>query len=285
MRALRPYLRLSRGARCGTSFLMTVPDMFSRVARRRFRDRACKSAEDDRWLIRAMSEELLERLDLSNITFVRALIIGNDGGHMAAALIKRAILVMTADAGSAGARVQYGVQCDEDRLPFADHSFDLIIAIGTLDSVNDLPGALTLIRRMLMPEGLFLAAMPGAGSLATLKSALIDSADGLRHIVRHHPQIDVRAAGDLLARTGFQLPVADTLTITARYPDVFRLISDLRANGFTNALLERFGLRRDRVAQIANAFSNTANDKIEETFAIIFMTGWSPSKRSSLPST
>src|SRR3546814_13098572 len=101
-----------------------------------------------------------------------------------------------------------GVQADEDALPFADASFDLIIACGTLESVNDLPGALILIRRILRPDGLFLAAFAGAGSLPVLRSALL-AGDADRPAQHIHPQIDVRSAGDLLSRAGFAMPVAD----------------------------------------------------------------------------
>ncbi|MCP5990175.1 class I SAM-dependent methyltransferase, partial [Klebsiella pneumoniae] len=90
----------------------------------------------------------------------------------------------------------------EDALPFADDSFDLVIACGTLDSVNDLPGALILMRRVLRPDGLMLAAFAGAGSLSRLKAALL-AAEGDRPGQHVHPQVDVRSAGDLLSRAGF----------------------------------------------------------------------------------
>ena len=48
---------------------------------------------------------------------------------------------------------------DEEALPFADESFDLIVAPLTLQFVNDLPGALVQIRRCLKPDGLFIGGM------------------------------------------------------------------------------------------------------------------------------
>ncbi len=69
------------------------------------------------------------------------------------------------DPGFAFARAARGVQGDEDRLPFADRSFDLVVSVGVLDQIDDLPGALTLIRRVLAPDGLFLGAFVGGGSL------------------------------------------------------------------------------------------------------------------------
>ncbi len=108
----------------------------------------------------------------------RMLILGSHDGRIAARFATPGRSIVSADAGFAFARASSGVQCDEDRLPFGDASFDLVISAGVLDSVNDLPGALALIRRVLRPDGLFLGAFAGAGSLAWLKSALL-AADSL----------------------------------------------------------------------------------------------------------
>lgn len=182
------------------------------------------------------------------------------------------------DPGLAFARAAGGVQGDEDRLPFADASFDLVIAAGTLDTVNDLPGALALIRRVLRPGGLFLGAFTGAGSLATLR-AVLREAEQDRPAVRVHPQIEVRSAGDLLLRAGFKLPVADAETLTVRYATLGRLLDDLRGMGASNVLIDRSPLRRDALARAAAAFAARADDdgRTAERFEIVFLTGWAPS--------
>src|SRR5690606_31463537 len=106
-------------------------------------------------------------------TFTRVLDLGAADGSFGAVLRGRGLHVVSADSGFAFAHAARGVQCDEDRLPFADASFDLIVAAGGLDTVNDLPGALALIRRALVPDGLFLAGFAGAGSLPHLRDALL----------------------------------------------------------------------------------------------------------------
>ena len=171
------------------------------------------------------------------------------------------------------------MQCDEDRLPFADASFDLIVAAGGLETVNDLPGCLALIRRLLVPDGLFLGALAGAGSLPRLRASMLaaDMASGAA-TPRIHPQIDVRAAGDLLARAGLKLPVADGDRLIVRYGDPLRLIADLRGMAGTNLLrgtrppIVRTGLPAlfERFAADAAADGRTA-----ETIEIVYLTGWS----------
>jgi NADH dehydrogenase [ubiquinone] 1 alpha subcomplex assembly factor 5 len=261
---------------------MIQPDIFSRATRRRFRNRAFASDYDSRWLTRLITTELVDRLSVIKRDFDRVLIIGNDGGELQRLIAPSGSLTHVADPSVRGAANSNGVQCDEDRLPFADTSFDLVLAPGGLDTVNDLPGALVLIRRILRPDGLFLGAMAGAGGLDTLRTVIASVTDPNRIVARHHPQIDVRAAGDLLTRAGFALPVAESHYITARYPDLFRLIGDLRANAMTNALVARQPLRRDQVTQMAARFSAAGNPKTEETFSLLFMTGWAPPARVPL---
>lgn len=188
------------------------------------------------------------------------------------------------DAGFRFARAAGGVQADEDRPPFADASFDLILSAGVLDGVNDLPGALLLARRMLRPDGLFLGALIGASSLPTLRAAF-RAAEGERPAPHLHPQIDVRAAGDLLVRAGFALPVADSETIMVRYPDLSRLIADLRGMAAANLLLGRRILDRATFARLTAAFQALADPdgRITEQFTILFLTGWSPSPDQPQP--
>jgi len=192
--------------------------------------------------------------------------------------------VTRCDAGLSFAGRGGGIQADEDRLPFADASFDLIVSAGVFDSVNDLPGALTLARRILRPDGLFLAAFAGAGSLATLRAALRD-AEVDQPAARIHPQIDVRSAGDLLVRAGFALPVADVESLVVRYGDLGRLLDDLRGMAGTNLLAGRSPLRRDTLARAAAAFAARAeaDGKTSERFEIIFLTGWAPAPSQPKP--
>ena len=253
---------------------------FDRRLRRLRRDRAAARGGADAFLLRHMADELLARLDLVSRPFADALDLGCAGGDLSAALRGRGLAVTSADAGRCFA--QGGVQCDEDHLPFAPASFDLVVSAGALDTVNDLPGALIQIRRALRPDGLFLGAFVGAGSLPRLRRALraAEAAQGLPAGARLHPQIDVRAAGDLLGRAGFALPVADEESLSVRFSRFGRLIDDLRAMAGTNLLQSRarqsFG-RTGLAAAVAD-FSAGADDdgKVPEQFRIVHVAGWAP---------
>lgn len=261
--------------------MASPPDLFDRAARRLRRDRAAGNYAAHDFLRGAMLDGIAERLESVRREFSDVLDLGCFDGSFRAPPGAR---VARVDAGFRFAQAAGGVQADEDRLPFADASFDLVVAAGVLDTVNDVPGALTLVRRVLRPDGLFLGAFVGAGSLPSLRAALRE-AEGDRPAARLHPQIDVRSAGDLLVRAGFALPVAATETLTVRYGSVFSLLADLRGIGASNLLAGRAPLTRGTLTRLAEAFAARADaeGRTAERFEIVYLTGWAPAPTQPQP--
>ncbi len=264
---------------------MDRAEPFDRALRRLRRRRAAVSGADGDYLLRRASDELLVRLEAVTRDFRRALVLGCGDATLAGRLRVRGLDVIAADAAPGLG----GVQCDEDRLPFADGAFDLVLSVGVLDSVNDLPGALALGRRALRPDGLFLGAMAGAGSLPALRRAMhaAEGAEGLPASPRIHPQIDLRAAGDLLARAGLALPVVDGETVTVRFGSLLRLVHDLRAMGATNMLHSRSRRPVGRLGLAAAtaefARQGDGDGRTAERFEIVYMTGWAPAPDQPRP--
>jgi SAM-dependent methyltransferase len=229
-----------------------------------------------------MADELIERLGWVTRDFAQVLVLGMAPPMLVAALQARGMSIT--HAGPVGA----DVLCDEDLLPFEPASFDLVIALGTLDSVNDLPGALIQINRSLRPDGLMMAAMVGAGSLPRLKAAMLaaDEAGGRGVAARIHPQIDVRAAGDLLQRARLAMPVADSDTLIVRYSSLPALVRDLRAHGWTNTLASpgpALGKRGLLAAMQCFAEAADPDGKTVERFEILYLSGWAPSPDQPKP--
>lgn len=221
----------------------------------------------------------MDRLDDVTLPLRKALLIGCPDDSAAAQLRARGIELVCVDPAPALAARSAGQCTAEDALPFAEGAFDLVLSCGTLDTVNDLPGALINIRRVLRPDGLFLGACTGAGSLPRLRSVLLE-AEGDRPMPHIHPQIDVRSAGDLLSRAGFAMPVADLEVLTARYSSLLDLMHDLRGMGLGNVMSrERTGtLTRTTVAKAAALFSAHADPdgKTAENFVLLYFSGWKP---------
>ncbi len=177
-----------------------------------------------------------------------------------------------------------------DDIPLEPESIDLAVSLMSLHEANDLPGALIQIRRALRPDGLFLGAMAGGGTLAELRESLLAAETELSGGAspRVAPFTDVRDAGALLQRAGFGLPVADVEALTVRYDSMFGLMRDLRAMGATNVLVDRSrrpATRRlfMRAAEIyAERFSDP-DGRVRATFATVWMSGWAPHHSQQKP--
>jgi NADH dehydrogenase [ubiquinone] 1 alpha subcomplex assembly factor 5 len=249
---------------------MTPPEIFDRNARMLRRGRTRGGG----FFAETMIDDVFERFDAVKRHFSTALVIGGEA-MLIDALQQRDIAVTVIDPSPR--RANHAV--DEDKIHAVAAQFDLVVAVGTLDTISDLPGALLLIRRALRPDGLMLAAFAGAPSLPVLKAAVAaaDAEYGLA-APRVHPQIDVRAAGDLLARAGFVMPVADLATMNVAYSDLSKLISDLREAAATNVLRERYGVTRGWVKAASAAFAQMAgpDGRTHESLSYIMLTGWAP---------
>jgi hypothetical protein len=142
----------------------------------------------------------------------------------------------------------------------------------------------------LRPDGLFLGAMAGSGTLAELRECLIAAETELTGgaAPRVSPFTDVRDAGALLQRAGFALPVADVESLTVRYATMFGLMADLRAMGATNTLLDRSHVPATRrlFARAAELYADRFSDsdgRVRATFNILWLSGWAPHASQQKP--
>ena len=135
----------------------------------------------------------------------------------------------------------YKIVCDEEYLPFAENKFDLIVSTLNLHHVNDLPGCLIQLRRILKPNGLLIASMFGERNLSSLSEILtsteLEFSDGISP--RISPTVEIKQLGALLQRTGFSSPVIDKDSIEVHYANPTDLLHDLQNMGETNIMLKR----------------------------------------------
>ena len=218
-----------------------------------------------RYLLEDMVEDVVERLAFLRHAPGTALVVGDWTGELARTL------------EAAGCAVTQAAPEDgfAEEAPFPAGAFDLIASLGTLDTVNDLPGALIHVRQALAPGGLMIAQFVGAGSLPRLRDAML-AADGERPAARMHKKVDVRAGGQLLQRCGFARPVADSRGVDVRYGSLLTLVHDLRALGLGNVLvsagpmLDRAALARAEAAFLGGA------ERVTEHFELLTLSGWKP---------
>jgi NADH dehydrogenase [ubiquinone] 1 alpha subcomplex assembly factor 5 len=274
---------------------MAAPDpllVFDRNALRVRRERAAREWQARSFLKREIANRLVERLDDVRRSFPLALDLGCHGDEIASALDEhqkgeRTTIgsLIRADLGLGFARRANGpaLVADEEALPFAPGRFDLVVSAMSLHWVNDLPGTLIQIARILKPDGLFLGAMLGGATLWQLRQALAaaesEIEDGLSP--RVSPFADLRDAAGLLQRAGFALPVADSETIDVEYDNALALMRDLGAMGESNLVVERRrGLARRstllRAAEIYGERFALPSGRVAASFEVLFLHGWAP---------
>lgn len=223
-----------------------------------------------RYILDDMVEDVVERLAFLRVEPRRALVVGDWTGALALALRAGGAEVIEAD--PAGLRA--AMPLDEEQ-PYPVGEFDVIASLGTLDTVNDLPGALIHLRHALAPGGLLIASFMGAGSMPALRGIML-AADDDRPAARIHPMVDVRAGAQLLQRAGFADPVSDGRGLDVRFRSLAGLVGDVRAQGL-GAVLTQGGapLGKAARARALAAFDAMAEDgRVQERFEMLTLSGW-----------
>ena len=266
---------------------MTDPAPFDRRAVRLHRDRAAATVDRVFPILHDAAERLLDRLDDTTRRFTRALDVGGRG-VVAPLLRARGLDVFSCDLSAAMARRNGGpcVAADEEWLPFAPASFDLVVCNLSLHWVNDLPGALIQLRQALQPDGLLLASVPALGTLGELRASLTAAEAELLGGAspRVSPFPDLRDLAGLLQRAGFALPVADVESIAVAYADPFALLRDLRAAGEANAVALRDRRTPPRILfPAALAGMPRADGRVPLTLRMATVTGWAPGPHQPQP--
>jgi NADH dehydrogenase [ubiquinone] 1 alpha subcomplex assembly factor 5 len=257
---------------------MDAMQVFDRAAVRRHRDRAASQVDRVADVLRDAAERLLDRLDDTTVRFTQALDVGGRG-VVAPLLRARGIGVVSSDLSPTMAARNRGlcVALDEEFLPFAPASFDLVVASLSLHWVNDLPGALIQLRHALRPGGLLLASLPALGTLDELRRALTRAEATLTGgaAPRVSPFPDLRDCAGLLQRAGYAMPVADLEMIQVRYASPLALLADLRAAGEANAVRLRDRRPPPRALfPMALAAMPEAEGHVSATLRMAVMTGW-----------
>jgi hypothetical protein len=204
--------------------------------------------------------------------FDQALLIGCPDPSWPERLGEFVGLVDVAEPGPLFAAACGGQPIVEDAWHPAASTYDLVLALGTLDTVNDLLLAFRQIREAMRGDSLLIGVLSGGDTLPRLRSAM-RAADALSGIAAPHvhPRIEASALAPLLQAAGFIDTVVDVDRVSVSYPSLERLVGDLRAMGATNALLSRprFVGRGGRDAAI-RAFAQAGDgSRTVETFEML----------------
>jgi NADH dehydrogenase [ubiquinone] 1 alpha subcomplex assembly factor 5 len=254
-----------------------VATLFDIELRALRRDRAARIGPE-LFLFERTFDDCLERIALQRRRFERALLIGCADPAWPARLRSFANDIEVHDPGHLFAEAAAGTPIVEDQWAPSPASFDLVVALGTLDTVNDLPRALRSIRTAMRPQSLLIGAMSGGDTLPQLRNAMRAADQVTGAATAHvHPRIEASAVAPLLSAAGFFNPVVDVDRFQIAYASFGRLVADLRAMGATNVLAARSRrplLRAARTA--ADRWFIQAGDgrRTTETFEILHFAAW-----------
>ena len=255
-----------------------MAELFDMKLRELRRDRAAHVGPE-LFLYELAFADCLDRIALLQRQFEHALLIGCPDPQWPKRLRQFASEVTVRDPGPLFAGAAGGATIVEDAWDAPAAAYDLVLAIGTLDTANSLPVAFRLIAYSMRADGLLIGAVSGGGTLAQLRSAM-RAADALAggaapHV---HPRIDPSTLAPLLGDAGFRNPVVDVDRVPVSYPSLARLIGDLRAMGATNILCDRprFVTKAARAAAI-EAFAGAGDgSRTVETFVMVHFAAWTP---------
>ncbi len=265
--------------------------IFDRTKVRMQRNRSAKNLKQHGFLVDWAMEQIIDRLGDVKKTLPTALQLGlrsdialpESTGVENLYKLDLAEKLLTTDSSKQ-------VQADEEFLPFANDSFDLIISPLNLHTTNDLPGTLIQIKNALKPDGLFIAAMLGGETLYELRKIMSDAEmkilEGLSPRVA--PFADMQQMGALMQRANFKLPVVDSEKIIVTYDNVFKLMQDLRLMGENNALMERYKKTSTKkfMQEVGLQYQEQLGDEngaIPATFEVIFLIGWKDHESQQKP--
>jgi len=271
---------------------MSGPSIFDRELLRR-RQRRAGALGLESFLIDRVAADLGERIAVVLRRFESVVDLGTPTDAVRRALASSDNVGMIVAATPHAALLDDAfprVAADEETLPFADGSLDLVVSALSLQFVNDLPGTLIQIRRALKSDGLLLAAMIGGDSLSELREAFAVAESEIEGGIspRVAPFADARDMGALLQRAGFALPVVDSDRLVVRYDSAFALMRDLRRMGATNVMTERrrMPLKRATLMRMAEIYAQRFADpdgRLRASFEIIWLSGWVPHESQQKP--
>mmetsp|Transcript_3905 Transcript_3905/g.4329 ORF Transcript_3905/g.4329 Transcript_3905/m.4329 type:complete len:418 (+) Transcript_3905:102-1355(+) len=182
---------------------------------------------------------------------------------------------------------------EEEKLPFPDGTFDLVMSSQSIHWVNDLPKLFQEVFRVLKPDGCFMFSMIGGSTLPELRIAMtlaeLEREGGMGAHVG--PFVELSDVGSLLQNAGFALPTIDIDTVKISYPSAPVLMEHLQRMGEGNASLRRRKYTGKDVFLAASCIydemypyiEGEASRDIEATAQVIFAIGWTPHSSQQTP--
>ena len=183
------------------------------------------------------NERIIDSLDVINIKFKKILILGDQGSEIYKYIHKRfkEAQVTVYDIKTKFSKSDLDIlkksYIDIDFWVPQEKEFDLIISNFYLNICEDLKKILSKIMKSLLPNGFFLATLPGPENFSLLRSAMmktdIQLYGGTYNRFNRAPELHTII--DLLKKNNFKIPLVDYETIDLTYKQFNKLLNDVRS--------------------------------------------------------
>ncbi len=191
------------------------------------------------------AEDIIERLNIIDKNFPHILDLGCRTGQLTKLLVQNYNYAIIVAANASNTMLQSfehnpKLLIDEENLPLETASFDLITFSLGLHWINDVQNFLLQIKRILKPNGLFIANFIGDNSLKELRMRFIEAeiATNRPHFQHVSPFIHFDHVTPLLQQAGFTEVIVDYENIQLSYKSPLDFIRELKNIGESGALLQ-----------------------------------------------
>lgn len=172
-------------------------------------------------------------------------------------------------------RSRWSLVCgDQESLPFASGTFDLIFSNLSLQWCTDTDGTLSELLRVLRPGGALMFTTFGPDTLHELRRAWAD-VDSRTHV---HRFMDMHDVGDALLHSGFAEPVVDVEHLTLTYTELPDLLRDLKRVGAQNQTQGRprtlTGRSAFRQLRLRYESFRSADGLLPATYEVVYGHAW-----------
>lgn len=167
--------------------------------------------------------------------------------------------------------------CEESHLPFKDKSFDLIISIIGLSTINNIEDSLYEIFRVLSPGGVFVATVIGEDSLSNIRKSFYEAEiKSIKSInPRFWPLLTMQSIGIILQKINFIFPVVDSEKYIVKFSNLNELTIFLRDGGLTNCS----SFKTPKINKsLLELISNSINWNQNHVINLYYLIGFSPNK-------
>lgn len=224
--------------------MQNIPKIFDKAYIKSIRTKMLPLVPPFDFLHDEINERLIERLTEFNRLFESVLIIGSKSNNLFDYLktCNNIQNIIKMDFGCLDNVEKCNfIQGDEENLPFAPNSFDLILSCGHLHMTNDLPGTLKQFHTSLKKNGVFIGSLFGGETLFELKESFYKAEMNISQRIFPHimPMVEVKQLGDLVKRAGFELPISTEERFEVTYSHPLNLLIDLKKMGESNTLEQR----------------------------------------------